>query len=234
MTVLVIAAVGVTPAGAFQGPFSGTVQQNSDGTFTIDPRDQNDALKSGYIPVRRDTRAYNSIVSAPAAAAVGAIVASVALTNTTLTIASSGNVPDTMRKCQVRVDPGTSAITAGVCTVTYAANDGTAAQVDALSLVTAASTLLTVPFTKGVLSVTKAVTSGVVGGTSPKIQIDTTAALAVPIPPNAVDVTLLKEETDGADNTTTPGTITNAGIWTPNTAPNATHTFGIVYSTIAP
>jgi hypothetical protein len=231
MTVLVIAAVGVTPAGAFQGPFSGTVAQNSDGTFTIDPRDQNDALKAGYVPVRRDTRTYNSLISAPAAAAVGAIVASVALTNTTLTVAAN---PDTLRKCQMRVDPGTVAITAGVCTVTYAANDGTAAQVDALSMVTAASTLLTVPFTKGVLTVASAITSGLVGGASPKIQIDTTAALAVPVPPNAVDVTILKEETDGADNSTTLGALTNAGIWTPHTAPNATHTYGVVYSTIAP
>jgi transcriptional regulator with XRE-family HTH domain len=39
MTVLVIAAVGVTPAGAFQGPFSGSVNASTtDGTFAIDPR----------------------------------------------------------------------------------------------------------------------------------------------------------------------------------------------------
>ena len=30
------------------------------------------------------------------------------------------------------------------------------------------------------------------------------------------------------------GTLTNAGIWTPHTAPNATHTYAVAYSTIAP
>jgi hypothetical protein len=231
MTVLVVAAVGVTPTGAFQGPFSGSVLANSDGTFSIDQRDQNDALKAGYIPVRRESRSFAPMVSAPAAATVGTIVASVALTNTSLTVAAN---PDTMRKCQMRVDPGTTAITAGICTVTYAANDGTAAQVDALSLVTAASTLLTVPFTKGVLTVASAVVTGLVGGTSPKIQIDTTAALAVPVPPNTVDATILKEVTDGSDSSANLGTLTTAGIWTPHTAPNATHTYAVAYQTIAP
>src|SRR5262245_21798238 len=150
MTVLVIAAVGVTASGAFQGPNSGSVNAASDGTFAIDPPDLAFALGAGYVPVRRQSHSFAPMVSAPAAATAGRIVASVALTNTSLTIA---NNPDTMRKCQVRVDPGTVAITAGICTVTYAANDGTAAQVDALSLVTAASTLLTLPFTKGVLTV---------------------------------------------------------------------------------
>ena len=231
MTVLVIAAVGVTASGAFQGPNSGSVNAGSDGTFAIDPRDLAFALGAGYVPVRRSSHSFAPMVSAPAAATAGRIVASVALTNTSLTIA---NQPDTMRKCQVRVDPGTVAITAGICTVTYAANDGTAAQVDALSLVTAASTLLTVPFTKGALTVASAVVTALAGGASPKIQIDTTAALAVPVPPNAVDVTILKEVTAGADSSATLGTITNAGIWTPNSAPNASATYAVAYSSIAP
>ena len=231
MTVLVIAAVGVTAVGAFQGPFSGSVLQNSDGTFSIDPRDQNDALKQGYIPVRRSTVSYQPEKSTPAVGTVGAIVNSVALANGNLTVAAN---PDTMRQCRMRVDPGTTAITAGVCTVTYAANDGTAAQVDALSLVAAASTPISVPFTKGVLTVASAVVSGLVGGASPKIQIDTTAALAVPVPPNAVDVTILKEVTAGADTSANLGTITNAGIWTPHSAPNASATYAVAYSSIAP
>ena len=231
-TVSVIAVVGVTPAGAFQGPNSGTVfASTTDNTFSIDVRDLDRALKSGYVPVYKDCRTHVPIVSAPAAATVGAIVASASLTNTTLTIA--GN-PDAMRGAQMRVDPGTSAITAGVCTVTYAANDGTAAQVDVLSLVTAASTLLTVPFTKGVLTVASAIVTGLVGGHTPKIQIDTNATLAVPIPPGAVDVTILKEVTDGADSSANLGTLNNSGLWVPHTAPNATHTYGVAYSVIAP
>jgi hypothetical protein len=65
-------------------------------------------------------------------ATAGRIVASVALANGALAIA---NQPDTARQVDARVDPGAAAITAGTLTVTYAANDGTAAQVDVLSLV---------------------------------------------------------------------------------------------------
>jgi hypothetical protein len=73
-----------------------------------------------------------------------------------------------------------------------------------------------------------------VGGNSPKIQLDTTAKLAVPIPPNAVDVTIIKEVTDGADTSANLGTVTNAGIWTPHTAPNGTHSYAVAYTTISP
>lgn len=115
-------------------------------------------------------------------------------------------------------------IAGGVAGFYAAANDGTAAQVDALSLVASASTPISVPFTKGVLTVASAVVSGLVGGANPKVQIDTTAALAVPVPPQAVDVTILKEVTAGADSSANLGTITNAGIWTPHSAPNASAT----------
>jgi hypothetical protein len=54
----------------------------------------------------------------------------------------------------------TSAITAGVCTVTYAANDGTPAQVDVLSLVTAASTAFKTSLTKGASTVASAIERG--------------------------------------------------------------------------
>jgi hypothetical protein len=155
--------------------------------LAIDPRDLAYALGAGYVPVRRQSHEFAPMVNTPATAAVGRIVASVALTNTSLTIA---NQPDTMDQIKARVDPGTLAITAGTLTVTHAANDGTA-QVDVLSLVTGSSTPLTVPFSKGVMTVASAVVSGLVGGSSPKIQIDTTAALAVAVPPNAVDVTIL-------------------------------------------
>ena len=229
MTVLVIGAVGVTPVGAFQGPFSGTVLAGADGTFAIDPRDQNDALKAGYIPVRRTVVSYSPQPTAPLIKAVGQIVASAALGNGALTIA---NQPDVMRQVAMRVDPGTSAITAGTMTATYTANDGTT-QTDALSLVAVASTPFTSFLSKGVLVLQTPVIAGLVGGTSPKVELDTNAAIAVPIPPGAVDVTVLNESHDTSVNTTL-GTITNAGIWTPNTAPNSTHTYGITYSTISP
>src|SRR5215813_2508332 len=116
MTVLVIAAVGVTASGAFQGPNSGSVLAGSDGTFAIDPRDMAFALGAGYVPVRRQSHSFAQMVSAPRTATVGRIVASVALTNTSLTIA---NQPESMSRVTLRVDPGTTAITAVALTVTY-------------------------------------------------------------------------------------------------------------------
>jgi hypothetical protein len=232
MTVMqVIAGPGVTQIGQFQGPNTGTVSASTtDGTFTIDSRDFVTAMRNGYLPVYKDTRSYTTPI-APAAASTGLIVNSVALTNTTLSIAAQ---PDVMRQVVIRVDPGSPGITAGVCTVTYAAGDGTAAQVDILSLVAAANTSTTVPFSKGVMTVASAVVSGLVGGGSPHIQIGVTNTLAVPVPPGSVDVTLLKEITDAADTSANLGTITNAGLWTPHTSPNATHTYAAGYTTIAP
>jgi hypothetical protein len=230
MTVLVIGAVGVTPVGAFQGPFSGTVLAGTDGTFAIDPRDQNDALKAGYIPVRRNTWAYVPEPTAVLIATAGYIVASAALANGSLTIAHQ---PDTIRQVALRVDPGTSAITAGTMTVAYVANDGSNPQTDVLSLVATASTPFTSFLSKGVMTLQTPVIAGLVGGTSPKIQLDVNAALAVPVPPGSVDVTILKEVLDTA-NVATLGTLTNPGIWTPNTAPNSTHTYGVAYTTISP
>ena len=230
-TAQVIAVPGVAPLGAFSGPFSGSVNATAiDNTFTIDVRDLSFAMGQGYVPVYRDSRQHPANPT-PAAASVGGIVNSVALANGALTIAAN---PDAMRQVFMRVDPGTTAITAGVCTVTYAANDGTLAQVDVLSLATALSTILSTNLSKGVLTVASAAVTGLVGGTSPKIQLGTNAALAVPLPPGSVDVTILKEITDGTDNSSTLGTLNNAGIWTPHTVPNGTHTFGVNYSTLAP
>jgi len=86
------------------------------------------------------------------------------------------------------------------------------------------------------MTVASAVVTGLAGGASPKIQLDTTADLAVPIPPGTVDATIIKESTDSADNSAsaTLGTLTTAGIWTPHTAPNGTHTFSIAYATVSP
>ena len=231
-TTQVIAVPGAAPLGAFSGPFSGSVNATAiDNTFTIDVRDLAFAMGLGYVQVYKDSRFY-SATPTPAAASVAGLVASVALANGALTLVAA--VPDAMRQIFMRVDPGTTGITAGVCTVTYNANDGTAPQVDILQLATPLSTILSTNLSKGVLTVASAVVSGLVGGTTPKIQFGTTAALAVPLPPGSVDVAILKEITDTADTSATLGTLTNAGIWTPHTVPNATHTFGVNYSTLAP
>ena len=231
MTIKVIAIPGIAQVGAFQGPNSGSVAENSDGTFSIDPRDTIYAFGAGYVPARTEVRFHTS--SAPAVASAGLCFASASLANGTLAVAA--NV-DVMRQVQALVFPGTTAITAGNLALTYDANDGTVAQVDNLSLITALSTTLTLTASKGVLRMRSQIVTGLTGGTSPTIYIGTTAAVAVPVPEGAQDLTIVSEFLDAAVVTVAnAGTLTTAplGVYTPHTAPNATHNFGIGYTAVA-
>jgi hypothetical protein len=230
MTIKVIAIPGNTTVGAFQGPFSGSVSENADGTFSIDPRDTIFALAAGYVPARTESRWYYT-PTAPAAANANLLYSSAGLSNGTLAVAA--NV-DVMRPAQVVIIPGTTAITAGTLTLTYAANDGTAAQVDALNLSTALSTNLTLTTTKGVLRMATQIVTLLAGGTSPTIQIGTNASISVPVPEGAQDLAIVSEFLDGAvvtaTNAGTLGSPPTLGAYLPHTAPNATHNFGVAYT----
>ncbi len=229
-TLKVIAIPGIAPAGGFQGPNSGTVAAGSDGTFTVDIRDIPFAYGAGYVPARTDHRFHYTPV-AVAAASAGLCFASAALSNGTKAVAA--NV-DVMREVKAVIIPGTSAITAGVLTLTYDANDGTAAQVDALDITTAASTTKTVAASKGVQRMRSQIVTALAGGASPTFYIGTTASLAVPVPPGAQDAAIVSEMLDAAIVTVAnAGTLSTAGIYTPNSAPNATLKFGVSYNTIA-
>jgi hypothetical protein len=231
MTIKVIAIPGIAQQGAFQGPNSGNVSEGSDGTFSIDPRDTIYALSAGYVPARTENRyAY---APAPALLSNGLLFNSASLANGTLAVAA--NV-DQMRAVQALVLPGTTAITAGNLALTYDANDGTVAFVDNFSLVTPLSTTLTINASKGVLRMRSQIVTGLTGGTSPTILIGTTAALAVPVPVGAQDLTIVSEFLDTAIVTVAnAGTLTTAplGVYTPHTAPNATHNFGVAYTAVA-
>lgn len=229
MTIKVIAIPGIAPVGAFQGPNSGSVNENSDGTFSIDPRDTMYAFGAGYVPARTENRFYYT-PTAPATASNGLLFNSAALANGTLAVAA--NV-DVMRPVQALVLPGTTAITAGNLALTYDANDGTASQVDNLSLITALSTTLTLNSSKGVLRMRSQIVTGLTGGTSPTILIGTTAAIAVPVPPGAQDATIISEFLDGAIVTVANAGTLTLPAYTPHTAPNATHNFGVEYTTVA-
>ncbi len=229
-TLKVIAIPGVAQAGGFSGPNTGLVAANSDGTFTVDVRDIPFAYGAGYVPARTEHRFYYT-PGAVASASAGLLFASAALSNGTKSIAA--NV-DVMREVKAVVLPGTTAITAGTLTLTYDANDGTASQVDALDLTTALSTTKTVAASKGVLRMRSQIVTGLTGGSSPTFYIGSTAAIAVPVAPGAQDTAIVSEWLDNAIVTVAnAGTISTAGIYTPNTAPNATHTFGVSYNTIA-
>jgi len=168
--------------------------------------------------------------AAPDAASATVLVNNVTTVNGALTVAAQ---PDVARPFLVTSAPGSPGITGGTLTCVYVANDGTLDQTDVFSLVGHVTSTPT--STKGCLHLSSATVSGLVGGTSPTIQIGTNASLAVPIQPFTQAAGILKEGLDGEDvSTTDVGTLTAAGIYTPHTAPNASHVYLLDYTLLAP
>ena len=228
----------LNPSGAAtlaQFPYSGQVVAGSDGAFTIDVRDLPEAQRGGF------SVAFNAVMQAlfasgnaggtalgPLAANADKLFSSAAASNGSMAIA---NQPDYPRQIQWVFFPGTSLTSAGTLTLYYNANDGTVLQTDSFALVTAASTNISGQATKGVARMTSMAITGLVGGNSPTIRIGTTAALAVPVLAGTQDIAILGEALDAAGvAVANAGTLTNAGIYTPNTAPTASHTYQVNYS----
>lgn len=216
---------GASPT-VYQAQLGNQYTIDANGFINVVPNDINAAINAGWVfALSEGLQVYGPTAAVLIANAV-ATVASAALSNGTLIIAAQ---PDVVRPLAVRVDPGASAITAGTLTMTYAANDGTPSQVDTISLVAAANTPFTTAPTKGVLLLSSAVVAGLVGGTSPKIQIGTTATIALPISPSAAGISVLQEKADGTNETI--GTVDAVhGFVTPTTVPNSTHTYSFGYT----
>lgn len=200
----------------------------ANGRITVPTFDAPLYIAAGARYVNSNSRS-TELGAAPAAATAGRIVASVALSNGTLTIA---NQPDVPRQLATRVDTGTTAITGGNLALTYVGNDGQAT-VDNLSLVAPASSLLTVTTTKGAISVTSAIVTDLAGGTSPKIQINDTNSLSVQVDPNFASFQFNQTRADGVAEGQV-AVASSAASWTPSTTPNGTVTYGAAYSYTAP
>ncbi len=207
--------------GLIQTQFSGNVQVPADGIITVDTRDAATLLAAGAGYITAKTK--QQYISAPLAGTVGRIVASTAFANGTLTIA---NQPDSPRLCSIRVDPGTTAITGGVVTVNYVGCDGQTT-IDTVSAVTAASTVVSTNTSKGVAKVNSVVVTGVAGGTSPQIQVDTLNSLAVAADAGYVDFSVVDLKVDNVDSGVA-STQSSAACFTPSTAPNGTHNYQVV------
>ena len=198
---------------------NGTYPVPPSGLITVDSRDVPSLLAAGAFYTNQMAGMQN-IPGAPAAATAGRIVASTSLANGTLSIA---NQPDVPRQVAARVDPGTSAITAGTLTLVYTANTG-AAYTDAISLIAAASTPVTTSSALGVAVLTSAIVTGLAGGTSPKIQVNDTNSLSLAVPNGFANFSVTKEMDDGANAAI--GTVaSSAASITPTATPNGTHTF---------
>lgn len=228
MTTINVAQANGSVIG-FDGAFSGAVEANVDGSVTIDVRDLAVALGGGFLPLNSRVQQYligNATTPVGAAAASAThVVNDQALANGTLAIAAQPDVP---RQLKVAVTPG-AAIAAGELVVVYDANDGTV-QTDTFSLIMPDSTT-DFFFTKGAYKVISATVSGLVGGSTPTIDIGTTTTLAVPVGQTCLDATMLLENLDGTYLTT--GTMVAPGLFTPATAPNGTHVWSVDYSTLS-
>lgn len=213
--------------GLVQGNF-GTYQAGTDGTFTVDTRDAPPLLVLGMAYTQHNNSSY-TLPLAPAAAAIGAIVASGALSNGTVAVTAN---PDTMRPVDIEIGTGTTAITAGNLAVTYVGNDGLVTT-DNFSAIAALSTSTTVTTSKGVVSISAIAVTGLVGGTAPWRRLSTKAQVSLPVQPGAVDFVVNREYDAGA--TVAVGALATAlGSITPTTAPNATVTYSFAYSYTAP
>ena len=202
---------------------TGTVVVPADGIITVDVRDAVDVLRMGGAYLQSMTR--SQYVGAPAAGAAGKFVASASFANGTLTVAAQPDVP---RLASVRVDPGTTAITSGNVAVTYVGNDGQTIT-DNISAVTGATTIVSTNTSRGVVHINSVVVTGVTGGASPGVQMDSLNSLAMLVDPGFVDFSALKVTVDNADSGIA-SVQSSAACITPSTAPNATHTFGLAAS----
>ena len=204
--------------GTLQLPNTGTINVPANGVITVDSRDVAPLLAAGA--KYTGSKVTSQDLGVPIAGAVGQFVASVAFANGTLTIA---NQPDVPRLASVRIDPGTTALTGGNVAVNYIANDGTTIT-DNFTGITPASTVASVNTSRGVVEIKSVIVTGVAGGTSPKIQMDSLNSLGLVVDPGFVGFTALKATVDDADIGIASVQSTAACI-TPSTAPNGTHTF---------
>ena len=212
--------------GVVQGNW-GTYQVASDGTFTVDTRDAPQMLVLGMMYLNKQVLSYAVPIAAPAAAVAG-VVSSGALSNGTVSVTTQ---PTVMRPVNIEVGTGTTAITAGNIAVTYVGNDSQVTT-DNFSAACALSSAVTQGTSKGVVSISSIVVTGLVGGTSPWIRASTTAALALPVGQGTTSFTVIREYDAGA--TVAIGTLSTAlGCISPTTAPNGTVTYSFVYDYVA-
>ena len=225
--------------GSVQTDNSGTVFVASNGTVSISPLDVPTFQKLGF-KIATTRHAVYTTPAIPGVALATETVTSVSLANGTLTIAAQPVVP---RPLQAVIDPGAAAITAGVLTLTYTGNDGQT-HVDALSVVVALASVLTIQTSYGVEHLTSAIVTGLVGGSSPKVRgVGTNPTLALPVDGQFASLTVTKETiisttittgiTTGVDETV-GSVLPSMGCIIPTTAPNASQLLSFGYNYLAP
>lgn len=221
------------PAGVNQVVgLTGTVYlADAFGRVTVNAGDIQGLLNNGYTYAPLDCRYYTTIP--PAAASATAIVSAVAITNVALTIAAQ---PDISRKLAVVWATSSAAITAGSLSMVYTDTNGQTVT-DVIALAGAVSATTTQGTSHGVAHLTSATVAGLVGGTTPTIQIGTGTALGLPLPLGWNNLSVFKETKFNL--TAVPGTGVDESVGTvdtvggtiiPTTVPNATLSYTFGYS----
>ncbi len=227
------------------GTFSGTQYvAASDGTIVANSADAANLINAGCQYLEQYHRFWTTPGS-PSAASATAIVSSLTLTAGTTTTLTIAHQPDVPRQLQA-LCYGTMPVSSGaLLTLTYLANDGTPAQVDALTIA-GTTNPVTVTTSKGVSVLTSAIVTGVSGGTTPGIEIGTNGYLAVPVDQGFVDLTFTKEVkltptllTGTTLSIMVPadesiGTLGGNGLIQPTVAPNASCGYSWGYLVAAP
>lgn len=193
---------------------------NSQGSFSgIMPGDVVPLMNGGAHVATLRARWINfGIVKAASAAAV---VASAALSNGSLGAITQPDIP---RQLQGVVIPGAAAITAGALTLVYNNTQGVAST-DTISLVTGSGVNLTFTTSQGCARLTSAIVAGLVGGSTPTVELGTNTVLALPADVGQSGLAVYKAVVDDADDTLPTQSASDGHLVTPNTAPNGTHTF---------
>lgn len=220
---------GVTVSGTVNGLY-GSYAQAADGTYTVDTRDAPSMLQAGMAYLRACTRNY-SPVTVPGAAAAGQLIASAALSTGALAVA---NQPDVIRQGSLVIGNGTAPVSAGSVSVGYYGNDGVLGT-DTFSCTGLTGAIsITTALSRGVAHIATAFVSGITGGTSPYVRLDTTAYLACPVDPGAIDFAELKENNAAGNVSTGTVSTVSLGCISPTSAPNGTLTYGFLYTYKAP
>jgi hypothetical protein len=194
------------------------------GRINVQPGDVGPLIDAGAaFPAFVNNRSYNA--GAAAAASATLVTNGAALANGAIAIAAQPDVP---RPLIFAFIPGAAAITAGLIAIVYWGNDGQE-HTENVSLITPSGVTKSYTTLFGAALLVSQTVSGLVGGSTPTINVGTTASLALPMSPNGAPVNVYLEETNAASNTVSPYNPAN-GVITPATAPDAGDTFAWNYT----
>lgn len=210
-----------------------TFQSQDGSTYTADSKgiianvtngDVLDLMNMGCVPgsLKSDFLNLGAVVTA----SLTQLIANVAATNISLTIAAQPDVP---RQGVFTFAPGAANVTAGNLAVVYKDQNGQT-QTDNFSLITSSGVSLSPKTTKAIASLVSATITGLVGGSSPTVQAGTNTTVGLPSDVGSFGFSVYKETQNGADVATIGAVDAANGLYTLTTAPNSAKLLCVWYN----